>query len=62
VDELTTTCAALPTEVGYADPAWSSEPLQSHISDTYGVEYSHPHMYRLLEKTGLSRQFNAEQN
>lgn len=54
--ELTATLHASPTEAGYDDLAWSPELLRSHIFDTYGVEYSHAHMYRLLEKAGLSRQ------
>ncbi|WP_459865214.1 helix-turn-helix domain-containing protein [Halorubrum trueperi] len=54
--ELTATLHASPSEAGYGTPAWSPELLRSHIFDTYGSEYSHAHMHRLLEKAGLSRQ------
>jgi transposase len=54
--ELTATLHASPTEAGYDDPAWSPKLLRSHIRDTYGVQYSHAHIYWILDKAGLSRQ------
>ncbi len=54
--ELSATLHASPAEVGYDDPVWSPEILSSHILDTYVIEYSHAHMYLLLEKARLSRQ------
>jgi len=55
-EELTATLQAPPSGAGYPDPAWTPELLQSHIAETYDVEYSRAHMYRLLKKAGLSRQ------
>lgn len=55
-EDLTATLNASPTEAGYDEPAWTPELVRSHILDTYDVEYSHAHMYRMLAKAGLSRQ------
>ncbi|SEP28797.1 Homeodomain-like domain-containing protein [Halogranum amylolyticum] len=54
-EDLTATLNASPTEAGYDEPAWTPELVRSHILDTYDVEYSHAHMYRMLAKAGLSR-------
>jgi len=54
--ELTATLHAPPSEAGYDNPTWTPDLLRSHILETYDVEYSHAHMYRLLKKAGLSRQ------
>lgn len=43
-----------PTEFGYDREVWFPELAQHHIRETFGVEYSLRHVYRLMEDAGLS--------
>ncbi len=47
---------APPSEAGYDAPAWTPELVHHYIIETFGVEYSLAHMYRVLKRAGLSRQ------
>lgn len=53
---LTATLAMSPSETGYDAPAWTPPLVRGHIADTFNVEYSHAHMYRVMKKAGLSVQ------
>jgi transposase len=53
---LTAVLNAPPSEAGYDHPAWRPELVLDYITQTFGVEYSLAHMYRVLERAGLSRQ------
>jgi transposase len=55
-EHLTAVLNAPPTEAGYNDPAWTPELVHHYITETYEVEYSLAHMYRVLARAGLSRQ------
>lgn len=43
-----------PTEFGYDREVWFPELVHKHISDTFSIEYSIRHVYRLMEEAGLS--------
>nr|WP_235019744.1 winged helix-turn-helix domain-containing protein [Natrialba sp. INN-245] len=53
---LTAVLNAPPTEEGYDAPAWTPELVHRYITDTFDVEYSLAHMYRVLARAGLSKQ------
>ena len=53
---LTTVLNAPPSEAGYDAPAWNPELVHHYITETFGVEYSLAHMYRVLKRAGLSKQ------
>ena len=55
-DQLTATLAASPTEAGIDAPAWRPPLVRKYIAETFGVEYSSAHMYRVMKKAGLSVQ------
>ena len=55
-DELTATLAASPSEAGIDAPAWRPPLVRDYIAETYDVEYSSAHMYRVMKKAGLSVQ------
>ena len=55
-DELTATLAASPSEAGIDAPAWRPPLVRDYIAEIYDVEYSSAHMYRVMEKAGLSVQ------
>jgi transposase len=55
-DELTATLAASPSETGIDAPAWRPPLVRDYIAETYDVEYSSAHMYRVMKKAGLSVQ------
>ena len=54
--KLTATLAASPSEVGYDEPAWSPALVRDYIAETFEVEYSLAHMYRVMKRAGLSYQ------
>ncbi len=54
--ELTATLAASPSEAGYDNPTWTSVLVRDYIAETFDVEYSLAHMYRVLKRAGLSYQ------
>ncbi len=54
--ELTATLAASPAEAGYDDPVWAPTLVRDHIAETFDVEYSLAHMYRVMKRAGLSYQ------
>lgn len=54
--ELTATLAASPSEAGYDDPAWTPALVRDFIAETFEVEYSLAHMYRVMKRAGLSYQ------
>lgn len=43
-----------PTEFGYDREVWFPELVHQHIRNTFNVEYSKRHVYRLLDEAGLS--------
>jgi transposase len=43
-----------PTEFGYDREVWFPELVHRHIRETFSVEYSLRHVYRLMEDAGLS--------
>jgi len=55
-EQLTAVLNAPPSEVAYDAPAWTPELVHDYITETFGVEYSLAHMYRVLKRAGLSRQ------
>lgn len=55
-DHLTATLRASPSEAGIDAPAWRPLLVRDYISDTFGVEYSLAHIYRVMKKAGLSVQ------
>jgi len=55
-NQLTAVLNAPPSEVDYTAPAWTPELVHRYISDTFEVEYSLAHMYRVLKRAGLSKQ------
>lgn len=55
-NQLTATLQASPTEARVDAPAWRPPLVRDYIADTFGVEYSLAHMYRVLKKAGLSVQ------
>lgn len=55
-NELTAVLNAPPSEVDYSAPAWTPELVHRYIIETFDVEYSLAHMYRVLKRAGLSRQ------
>ena len=46
--ELTATLHVPPIDAGYTDPAWTPPLVRQHIKNTYGVEYSQAHIYRIM--------------
>jgi len=54
--ELTATLAASPSEAGYGEPAWTPALVRDYIAETFNVEYSLAHMYRMMKRAGLSYQ------
>ena len=54
--ELTATLAASPSEAGYDNPMWTSALVRDYIAETFAVEYSLAHMYRVMKRAGLSYQ------
>lgn len=54
--DLTATLAASPSEVGYDEPAWTPALVRDYIAETFSVEYSLAHMYRVMKRAGLSYQ------
>ena len=54
--ELTATLAASPSEAGYDEPTWTPPLVRDHIIETFDVEYSIAHMYRVMKRAGLSYQ------
>lgn len=54
--ELTATLAASPSEAGYDDPTWTPALVRDYIAETFDVEYSLAHMYRVMKRAGLSYQ------
>ena len=54
--DLTATLAASPADAGVDAPAWRPPLVREYIADTFGVEYSLAHMYRVMKKAGLSVQ------
>ncbi|WP_435186715.1 winged helix-turn-helix domain-containing protein [Halobellus sp. EA9] len=54
--ELTATLAASPSEAGYNDPTWTPALVRNHIAETFDVEYSLTHMYRVIKRARLSYQ------
>ncbi|WP_435079001.1 IS630 family transposase [Halococcus sp. AFM35] len=54
--QLTATLAASPSEAGYNEPTWTKELVRDHIAETFDVEYSLAHMYRVMKRAGLSYQ------
>jgi transposase len=55
-DQLTATLQTSPSEAGIDAPAWTPPLVREYILDTFGVEYSLAHMYRMMHKAGLSVQ------
>lgn len=55
-NELTATLQTSPSEAGIDAPAWRPPLVRDYIADTFGVEYSPAHMYRVMKKAGLSVQ------
>jgi len=53
---VTAALNAPPSEADYDAPAWTPEFVHDYITETFDVEYSLPHMYRVLKRAGLSRQ------
>lgn len=43
-----------PKELGYDREAWYPELVHKHIVETYNVDYSLRHVYRLMSEAGLS--------
>lgn len=54
--ELTATLAASPSDAGYDDPTWTPALVHEYIAETFDVEYSLAHMYRVMKRAGLSYQ------
>ncbi|MXV60888.1 IS630 family transposase [Natronorubrum sp. JWXQ-INN-674] len=54
--ELTATLAASPSEAGYDEPTWTPALVRDYIAETFNVEYSLAHMYRVMKRAGLSYQ------
>lgn len=54
--ELTATLAASPSEAGYDEPAWTPALVRDYIAETFNIEYSLAHMYRVMKRAGLSYQ------
>ena len=54
--DLTATLAASPSEAGYDDPAWTPTLVRDYIAETFKIEYSLAHMYRVMKRAGLSYQ------
>ncbi len=54
--ELTATLAASPSEAGYDQPTWTPALVREYIAETFDVEYSLAHMYRVMKRAGLSYQ------
>jgi len=52
--ELTATLAASPSEAGYDNPTWTPALVRNHTVETFDVEYSLAHMYRVMKRAGLS--------
>ena len=55
-DHLTATLVASPFDAGLDAPAWTPLLVRDYIADTFGVEYSLAHIYRVMHKAGLSVQ------
>ena len=55
-ESLTAVLHAPPTEVGYDASAWRPDLVHHYIRETFGVEYSLAHMYRVMKRAGLSKQ------
>lgn len=47
-DELRDDLAQSPQTFGFDANLWSTEAIKTHITEKYGVEYSHGHVRRLL--------------
>ncbi|TKX50458.1 IS630 family transposase [Halorubrum sp. ASP121] len=54
--ELTATLAASPSDAGYDTPTWTPASVRKYIAETFNVEYSLAHMYRVMKRAGLSYQ------
>ena len=55
-DQLTATLMASPFDAEIDAPAWTPPLVREYIAYTFGVEYSLPHVYRVMHKAGLSVQ------
>lgn len=42
-----------PVAVGYGREEWDPGLARHHLSEAYGIEYSHRHVYRLLDEAGV---------
>ena len=49
--ELTATLAASPSEAGYDEPTWTPALVRDYIAETFKVEYSLAHMYRVMKRS-----------
>lgn len=56
LDGVAERVAASPSAAGYDESTWTKELVCDHIAETFDVEYSLAHMYRVMKWAGLSYQ------
>lgn len=55
-EKLTATPRASPSGAGVDAPAWRPPLVRKYIAETFDIEYSPAHMYRVMKQAGLSVQ------
>jgi transposase len=53
-DELTQALRQPPSAVDYAAEGWTTQSVQEYIAERFEVDYSLPHVRRLMREAGLS--------